>query len=160
MDTCAVAVFLPRLKAAAWIILHLMHKGPARGPFFSASCPLKTNCQNCDHDADAVSACEQTQTALRYILKDRRTAGALGVSHRRPCASRLQMAAGIAMRQVQPSSQLHDIVHPTCPKCGAAMWLTRIAPDGPGWEQRTFECQACQNETIDIVRGTTHNHAK
>ena len=33
------------------------------------------------------------------------------------------------------------------------MWLTRIAPDGPGWEQRTFECQACQNETIDVVRG-------
>ena len=33
------------------------------------------------------------------------------------------------------------------------MWLTRIAPDGPGWEQRTFECQACQNETIDVVGG-------
>jgi len=57
------------------------------------------------------------------------------------------------MRQVQSVSHLPDIVHPTCPKCGATMLLTRIGPDKPGWEQRTFECQACQNEAIDIVRG-------
>ena len=88
------------------------------------------------------------------------SAGELGVGGRKTAHSRLQMAAGIAMRQVQPSSQLHDIVHPTCPKCGASMWLTRIAPDGPGWEQRTFECQACQNEPIDVVRGDRHDNAK
>ena len=57
------------------------------------------------------------------------------------------------MRQFQSISHLPNIVHPTCPKCGATMWLTQIAADRPGWEQRTFECQACQNETIDIVRG-------
>ena len=70
------------------------------------------------------------------------------------------MAAGVAMRQVQSISPLHDIVHPTCPKCGASMWLTRIASDGPGWQQRTFECQACQNETIDVVREDRHDNAK
>jgi hypothetical protein len=32
------------------------------------------------------------------------------------------------------------------------MWLIRIEPDEPGSETRTFECQACQNEAIDIVK--------
>jgi hypothetical protein len=55
------------------------------------------------------------------------------------------------MRQESiPHSQ--DIVHPTCAKCGAPMWLTRIEPDEPGLEKRTFECQACQNEAIEIVK--------
>ena len=71
----------------------------------------------------------------------------------KPFALSSAMASGVAMRQDQSISQLQDIVHPTCPKCGASMLLTRIAPDGPDWEQRTFECQACQNETIDVVRG-------
>jgi hypothetical protein len=37
-------------------------------------------------------------------------------------------------------------------KCGAPMWMTRIEPDGPSLEKRTFECQACQNEAIEIVK--------
>ena len=53
------------------------------------------------------------------------------------------------MRQFQVNSPSEDIVHPTCAKCGAPMWLTRIEPDGPGSEKRTFECQACQNEAIE-----------
>jgi predicted RNA-binding Zn-ribbon protein involved in translation (DUF1610 family) len=55
------------------------------------------------------------------------------------------------MHQSQSISHSQDIVHPTCPKCGA-MWLTRLEPDGPGSEQRTFECQACQNEVFDVVK--------
>ena len=66
-------------------------------------------------------------------------------------ASRLQWQ-GVVMRQFQVNSPSEDIVHPTCAKCGAPMWLTRIEPDGPGSEKRTFECQACQNEAIEIVR--------
>ena len=62
------------------------------------------------------------------------------------------MAAGVVMRQFQSTSDLQEIVHPTCAKCGAPMWLTRIEPDGPGLEKRTFECQACQNEAIDVVK--------
>ena len=56
------------------------------------------------------------------------------------------MAAGVVMRQFQSTSDLQEIVHPTCAKCGAPMWLTRIEPDGPGLEKRTFECQACQRD--------------
>ena len=56
------------------------------------------------------------------------------------------------MRQFEVIPPAQDIVHPTCAKCGAPMWLTRVAADGPDWEQRTFECQACQNEAIDVVR--------
>jgi hypothetical protein len=63
------------------------------------------------------------------------------------------MASGVAVRQGLNHFAITDIVHPTCPKCGAPMWLTRIAQDGSGWQQRTFECQACQNETIDVVQG-------
>ena len=66
-------------------------------------------------------------------------------------ASRLQWQC-VAMRQFQVNSSSEDIVHPRCAKCGAPMWLTRLEPDGPGWEKHTFECQACQNEAIDIVR--------
>ena len=62
------------------------------------------------------------------------------------------MAAGVVMRQFQSTSDLPEIVHPTCAKCGAPMWLTRIEPDGPGLERRTFECQACQNEVIEVVK--------
>jgi hypothetical protein len=56
------------------------------------------------------------------------------------------------MRQFEVNPPAQDIVHPTCAKCGAPMWLTRIDPDGPSLEKRTFECQACQNEVIDIVK--------
>ena len=56
------------------------------------------------------------------------------------------------MRQFEVIPPAQDIVHPTCAKCGAPMWLTRIDPDGPSLEKRTFECQACQNEAIDVVR--------
>ena len=44
----------------------------------------------------------------------------------RPCASACAVAAGVAMRQLQSALQKHDIVHPTCPECGAPMWLTRF----------------------------------
>jgi ribosomal protein S27AE len=44
------------------------------------------------------------------------------------------------------SSETH---RPPCPKCGAPMWLTRIEPDHPGVDRRTFECARCEhNETM------------
>jgi hypothetical protein len=63
---------------------------------------------------------------------------------------RLQWQAGVAMRQTQSIPHSQTIAHPTCAKCGAPMWLIR--PGGPGSQQRTFECQACQNEAIEIVK--------
>ena len=56
------------------------------------------------------------------------------------------------MRQFESNPHLQDIVHPTCAKCGAPMWLARIEPDEPGSEKRTFECQACQNDAIEVVK--------
>jgi hypothetical protein len=56
------------------------------------------------------------------------------------------------MRQFEVIPPEQDIVHPTCAKCGAPMWLTRIEPDEPNSEMRTFECQACQNEAIEVVK--------
>lgn len=44
-----------------------------------------------------------------------------------------------------------EIAHPTCAQCGVPMWLTRIEPDEPGKQLRTFECQACGNSTQEIV---------
>ena len=32
-----------------------------------------------------------------------------------------------------------------CSECGGSMWLTKIIPDRPGWEMRTFECGLCGN---------------
>jgi hypothetical protein len=43
------------------------------------------------------------------------------------------------------------IVRPLCSKCGAKMMLSRIEPDSPGREKRTFECAACNNEVSEIV---------
>jgi hypothetical protein len=61
-------------------------------------------------------------------------------------------ATGVTMSQFQPTPHSQDIVHPTCAKCGAPMWLTRIEPEEPGSEKRTFECQACQNELVEAVK--------
>jgi transposase len=39
-----------------------------------------------------------------------------------------------------------------CPKCGSQMGLTRIEPDSPGKDSRTFECGQCQHiETMVII---------
>jgi hypothetical protein len=32
------------------------------------------------------------------------------------------------------------------------MWLTRIEPDKPDYEKRTFECKACGGTTVEIVK--------
>jgi hypothetical protein len=41
---------------------------------------------------------------------------------------------------------------PTCPKCGAKMWLARIEPDAPGHDKRTYECPTCENVVSETVK--------
>jgi transposase-like protein len=41
---------------------------------------------------------------------------------------------------------------PTCPQCGARMWLARIEPDEPGHDKRTFECPSCEKVVSEIVK--------
>jgi len=55
------------------------------------------------------------------------------------------------MRQAFPLPESGDIVHPTCVRCGAPMWLVRIEPDEPGKQMQTFECKACGNSVVEIV---------
>ena len=57
------------------------------------------------------------------------------------------------MTLYQPTSSYSEsIIRPPCPKCGARMLLSRIEPDSPSHEKRTFECTACQSETSEIVK--------
>ncbi len=44
------------------------------------------------------------------------------------------------------------MARPYCPKCGAQMWLARIYPDKPGYDQRTYECPDCQHEVTEHAR--------
>jgi transposase-like protein len=46
------------------------------------------------------------------------------------------------------------IARPPCPNCGATMMLARIAPDGPGFELRSFECPNCEHTFAERVAGT------
>jgi len=45
-----------------------------------------------------------------------------------------------------------EIAHPDCARCGAPMWLARIEPDEPDYDKRTFECPACHNVVIEVVK--------
>jgi hypothetical protein len=60
--------------------------------------------------------------------------------------------SGFAMRQSYSSPYPDEIVHPTCARCGAPMWLIRIERDEPGKALQTFECQACGNSTDEVVK--------
>ncbi len=46
------------------------------------------------------------------------------------------------------------VIRPQCPACGHQMWITRIEPDKPRYDKRTFECPECENEVIEIVKYT------
>jgi DNA-directed RNA polymerase subunit M/transcription elongation factor TFIIS len=61
------------------------------------------------------------------------------------------------------------IEFPRCPHCGGQMMLTRIEPDAPGHDRRTFECKDCghsESKTVafrelyehemQIVKGQPH----
>jgi len=41
---------------------------------------------------------------------------------------------------------------PVCPKCGGRMWLSRIEPDEPNHDKRTFECPQCENVVSEVVK--------
>ena len=38
--------------------------------------------------------------------------------------------------------------------CWARMWLTRIEPDKPGYDKRTFECAQCKFTMTETVKYT------
>ena len=58
-----------------------------------------------------------------------------------------------------PQSHIYDparleLSQWTCPMCWARMWLTRIEPDKPSYDKRTFECAQCKFTTTETVKIT------
>jgi predicted RNA-binding Zn-ribbon protein involved in translation (DUF1610 family) len=47
--------------------------------------------------------------------------------------------------------------HPKCPKCGTRMFLTRIEPDRPAYDRRTFECIECGSDVVEVVKYNSAN---
>ena len=45
-----------------------------------------------------------------------------------------------------------NVEHPRCSQCGVPMWLTRLEPDKPDHDKRTFECKACGASVTEIVK--------
>ena len=44
------------------------------------------------------------------------------------------------------------IERPACPKCGIRMMLTRVEPDEPDHDKRTFECFECGHSKSVVVK--------
>jgi DNA-directed RNA polymerase subunit M/transcription elongation factor TFIIS len=44
------------------------------------------------------------------------------------------------------------VEQPACPNCGAPMWLTRIEPDEPAHDRRSFACRQCGHEQSIVVK--------
>jgi hypothetical protein len=42
--------------------------------------------------------------------------------------------------------------HPLSPLCGGAMLLSRIVPEKPDHDRRTFECTQCKHEHMLVVK--------
>jgi transposase-like protein len=59
---------------------------------------------------------------------------------------------GCVMREFHYDSARMEIIHPTCARCGAPMWLTRIEPDESNYDRRTFECKACGKTVVEVVK--------
>ena len=55
------------------------------------------------------------------------------------------------MRQEKLARSHRQLPHQNCPKCGAPMWLARIAPDKPDHDERTFECAECNHSVTEVV---------
>jgi len=54
----------------------------------------------------------------------------------------------------QSHSQTPPVVRelqPPCPKCGNAMWMTRISKYDADHDLRTFECKVCDHIESNIV---------
>ena len=44
-----------------------------------------------------------------------------------------------------------DTIRPPCSKCGRPLILTRIEPEEPGFDLRTYYCAACEDTEVVMV---------
>jgi hypothetical protein len=45
-----------------------------------------------------------------------------------------------------------DLAHVICERCGSIMLLTKIEPDKPDYDRRTFDCIECNDTVVEIVK--------
>jgi hypothetical protein len=57
----------------------------------------------------------------------------------------------MAQSQYTPTTPVY-FDRPACPKCGMRMGLTRIEPNAPGIDERTFECHQCGHIESVLVK--------
>ena len=56
------------------------------------------------------------------------------------------------MRESLNFLRFQEIKRAKCAQCDAYMWLTRVEPDEPGYDKRTFECFECKHVRTEIVK--------
>src|SRR5262245_31403852 len=61
-----------------------------------------------------------------------------------------------SMPRDQSIPQQPIIGSPFCELCKSQMWLACIEPHDPDHDKRTFECPACPNITVRIVKCRAH----
>jgi hypothetical protein len=44
-----------------------------------------------------------------------------------------------------------DTIRPPCSKCGRSLILTKIEPEEPGFDLRTYYCAACEDSEVIIA---------
>jgi hypothetical protein len=50
-----------------------------------------------------------------------------------------------------PAFKFVDNLRPPCSKCGRPLVLTRIEPEEPGFDLRTYYCAACEAAEVIIA---------
>jgi predicted RNA-binding Zn-ribbon protein involved in translation (DUF1610 family) len=49
----------------------------------------------------------------------------------------------------RPTIQIQHLIERfPCPRCDGYLLITRIEPDAPGYQMRTFECSKCGHEAV------------
>jgi hypothetical protein len=51
-----------------------------------------------------------------------------------------------------PASYSDPKMRPPCAKCNTTTMLTRIVPESPGYDRRTFECPKCEHSESMVFK--------
>jgi hypothetical protein len=63
-----------------------------------------------------------------------------------------QLKRGVVVAMTDPLAfKFVDTIRPPCSKCGRPLVLTRIEPEEPGFDLRTYYCAACEDVEVIIA---------
>ena len=68
------------------------------------------------------------------------------------CAPACNSKTGVHARVLFHSASTDRRISQVPSKCSAQMWISRIEPDKPDHDKRTFECPACDGVMTAIVK--------